>query len=221
MDGAVFFLSPMSTVSIIATVPIPVDPQTSVIRQLKEGRDVEENFRRLFHQYYPAVYGFFARKGFAPEDCRDLTQEVFVAVYQSIDNLRSETAFVGWLFSIARHVSCRHLDRRSRTLRLVSHADADSESAAVDAVPSGSPDALDRMLDAERVEMMRAALTELPARVQECLRARLVDGLNYREIGDRLGISENTVAVHIHRGLKNLRTRLKRFFGEAPFLGDV
>jgi RNA polymerase sigma-70 factor (ECF subfamily) len=80
---------------------------------------------------------------------------------------------------------------------------------------------LRRVLDRERIRVIRTALSELPCRVQECLRASVVEGLKYGEIGERLGISENTVAVHVHRGLKSLRRRVKLFFKEEPFVGGL
>jgi RNA polymerase sigma-70 factor (ECF subfamily) len=202
-------------------MPAP-DDSGSVVQQLMEGRNVDENFHRLFQRYYSPVSGFFFRKGFAHEDCRDLTQEVFVAVYAGIASLRSEGAFVTWLFSIARHVSLRHLDRQRKYSPVASAVpcDGDDASAAADSIAARDPDPLSRMLDIERVEVLHEALRELPGRVQDCLRARLIDGLGNKEIGDRLGISENTVAVHVHRGLKGLKTRLRIFYGELPLAGD-
>ncbi len=192
---------------------MPVDAWAQVVQQLLENRNVEENFQRVFHHYYSAVFGFFSRKGFSLEDCRDLTQEVFVEAYLSLGSLRSEAAFVSWLFSIARHVGFRHLERKRRSPSTPSDS-AGATVTAIDSVESPGQDPLSRMLDLEKVAVVRTALEALPGRERDCLRARLVDGLNYREIGQRLGISESTVAVHIHRALKSLRTRL------LPFLGD-
>jgi RNA polymerase sigma factor (sigma-70 family) len=86
----------------------------------------------------------------------------------------------------------------------------------VELAATPDPDPLRRMLDQEKVTVLKEAIEALPGRVQDCLRARLVEDLSYREIGERLGISENTVAVHVHRGVKTIRARLKLFFGEAP-----
>ena len=204
-------------------MPAPEDTENSPIARLMESRDVEENFRLLFDQYYPAVWGFFSRRGFGPEDCRDLTQEVFVAVYSGIDTLRSESAFVAWLFSIARHMMYRQMDRRKRLFVVTGAAAAggEEEGRRIESVPEPGPDALSRMLDEERIAALREAIGELPGRVQDCLRARLVDGLNNRQIGERFGISENTVAVHVHRGMKNLRTKLREFFRGTPIPEDV
>jgi RNA polymerase sigma-70 factor (ECF subfamily) len=190
-----------------------------------KGRDVEENFRQLFQSHYPAVSRFFARSGFSADDCRDLTQEVFLAVYMGLDTLRSDTAFVAWLFSIARHIGFRHLERqekfRIRTATYDSPQYADGETRTPDSIMAAQPDPLRRLLDLEKIRVIRKALSELPSRVQDCLRASLVDGMKYGEIGERLGISENTVAVHVHRGLKSLRRRVKVVFKEAPFVGEL
>ncbi|HEV2445761.1 MAG TPA: sigma-70 family RNA polymerase sigma factor [Candidatus Sulfopaludibacter sp.] len=188
-----------------------------MIRQLMEGRHVQESFRALFESYYPAVRSYFARRGFSPEDCRDLAQDVFVAVHTGISTLHAEEAFTAWLFSIARHVAARHLERARNPVRSASAASGDPQFDA----PSPEPSPLGAMLDQEKVEVMRAALEELPDRMRQCVRARLVDELSYREIGERLGISENTVAVHVHRAMKTMRARLRAFFGDEPLREDL
>jgi RNA polymerase sigma-70 factor, ECF subfamily len=216
---------PITQRAIITRMPAADDANANVIRQLMDGRNVEENFRKLFQCYYSPVSAFFSRNGFSTEDCRDLTQEVFLAVYKGLDGLRSEAAFVGWLFSIARHIGFHHLDRQKKSPHeKVAHATQDAageELDIIESIPAAGPDPLGIMLQQERVDAIREALEGLPARVQDCLRARLVDGLKYSEIGEQLGISENTVAVHVHRGLKNLKTNLKRFFGGAPLNGEL
>jgi RNA polymerase sigma-70 factor (ECF subfamily) len=190
------------------------DSVESHIRQLMQGRNVEESFHWLFLRFHSAVSGFFFRKGFSSEDCRDLTQDVFFAVYTGVKNLRSEAAFVTWLFSIAHNTALRHWERQKKHARLQLVHSRDSESgdqateAEVERVAAPGPDPLSQLLDLERVEVVGDALKKLPGREHDCLRASLVDNLTYKEIGERLGISENTVAVHIHRALKSLRKRL-------------
>jgi RNA polymerase sigma-70 factor (ECF subfamily) len=204
-------------------MPAADDSDASVIRQLIDGQNVEENFRRLFERYYAPVFGFFVRQGLRSDDCRDSTQEVFLAVYSGLKNLRSETAFVSWLFSIARHVGFRRIESQKRTrLAIVRPRPTDGDQpTAAETTASPDPDPLQRLLAAEKIEVVRKALEALPHRVQDCLRARLVDGLKYSQIGERLGISENTVAVHVHRGLRSLKIRLKEVLTGAPFHGEA
>ena len=210
--------------AIIAQMPETDDLDANVIRQLRAGRNVEDNFQRLFRKYYPAVSGFFTRHGLSSEESRDLTQDVFLAVYSGLKNLRDDAAFVGWLFSISRHVWFRHLERQKRVPQAMAaragRDEADSE-ARIESAASTEPDPLRRLLEMEKIAAMREAVKELPARVQDCLRASVVDGMKYSEIGERFGISESTVAVHVHRGLKTLKARAKKFFGGTPFIGEV
>ena len=206
------------TASMICAMPLQDDSTESHIRQLMQGRNVEESFHWLFLRYHSAVSGFFFRKGFSSEDCRDLTQDVFFAVYTGVKNLRSEAAFVGWLFSIAHNTALRCWERQKKQARLqlvaASGAPPDDEPASeVERVAAPDPDPLSQILHLETVEVVGEALSKLPGREQECLKASLVDNLSYREIGERLGISENTVAVHIHRAMKSLRKLLK---GDQP-----
>lgn len=209
--------------AIIAQMPAQDDSDASVIRQIRAGRDVDENFRRLFYKYYPAVAAFFKRHGLSAEESCDLVQDVFLAVYSGLDNLRNDDAFAGWLFSISRHVWFRYLDRQKRFPRqLAAHAgNEDSDTGIEESAAAPEPDPLHRILDLEKVAMLREALTEMPARIRECLKARVVEDLKYSEIGARLGISENTVAVHVHRGLKILKARAQKLFGGTPFHGEV
>jgi RNA polymerase sigma factor (sigma-70 family) len=197
----------------ICAMPMQDDSGQSHIRQLMQGRNVEESFHWLFQRYHTAVSGFFFRKGFSSEDCRDLTQDVFFAVYTSVKNLRSEGAFVTWLFSIANNTALRHWERQKKhsKLQLVPSRDVadDSQAASeVERVAASEPDPLSQLLHLERVEVVGDALRKLPGREQDCLKASLVENLSYKEIGERMGISENTVAVHVHRAMKSLRRRL-------------
>jgi RNA polymerase sigma-70 factor (ECF subfamily) len=203
-------------------MPAPDESDASIIRRLIDGQNLEENFRRLFERYYAPVLSFFARQGLGPEDRRDSAQEVFLAVYAGLKTLRDEAAFVAWLFSIARHVALRRLenDRRSR-LMVVRTPSPDSDAQETERASARDPDQLQRVLNEERISLVRKALEELPKRVQDCLRARLMDGLKNHEIGERLGISENTVAVHVHRGMRTLKIRLKEVVTGAPFNGGV
>src|SRR5262249_35095109 len=120
-----------------------------------------------------------------------------------------------WLFAIAHNTALRHWERQRKhsRLHLVESHDiqtADGEGvSAVELVAAPDPDPLTRMLHLEKVEVVGAALRKLPDREQDCLRASLVENLSYREIGERLGISENTVAVHVHRAMKALKGRLR------------
>ncbi|HEV3038294.1 MAG TPA: sigma-70 family RNA polymerase sigma factor [Candidatus Angelobacter sp.] len=205
---------------------MPDDASESVIRQLMEGRYSEESFRCLFEKYHHAVSSFFFRKGLSSEDRRDLTQDVFVAVHQGIKNLRSEDAFVPWLFSIANHVALRFWEReRSRPKLQPVAADRDAEAGdhndtAIDRLAASDPDPENQVLELEKSRSVQKVLEDLPSQMKNCLKGRIYEGLSNKEIAERLRISESTVAVHVHRGIEALRLRLDQYFEKQPFAGD-
>ena len=83
-----------------------------IIEELKRGRNREANYKLLFERYHDQVYRFFQRKGMAREDCRDLTQDVFVSVHKGLQGLRDQAQFQTWLFKIARNIFSNELERR-------------------------------------------------------------------------------------------------------------
>jgi RNA polymerase sigma-70 factor (ECF subfamily) len=202
----------------------PEEVRHNLIRQLIEGRNLEENFRLIFERYHHAVSAFFFRQGLSPEDRRDLTQEVFVNVYQAIKNLQNEAAFVPWLFSIANHVALRHWERQRTRPKLQTffsdREDDEPGEPEMDRIPAADPDPESRILDLERTRAVQEAVDDLPSQMQKCLKGRIYEGLSNVQIGERLGISADTVAVHIHRGIKILKDRLDRYFEKLPLTGD-
>ncbi|HEV2992083.1 MAG TPA: RNA polymerase sigma factor [Candidatus Angelobacter sp.] len=214
------------TAPMIGGMSMPEDASESVIRQLMEGRFSEEKFRCLFEKYHHAVSSFFFRKGFCTEDRRDLCLEVFVAVHQGITNLRSEDSFLPWLFAIANHVALRHWEReRARPRLQFAFSDSDAETSEqsdtiIDRLAASDPDPEHRMLELEKVRRVEKTLEELPGKMRMCLKYRYYDGMTNIEIAEKLGISESTVAVHIHRGIESLRLRLDQYFEKQPFAGN-
>lgn len=98
-------LHPSPSGRITAVVVGRERPIETIIRELQEGRDREENFRALFERYYPIVYRFFRRKGFLPEDARDLTQ---------LSDLREAAQFERWLYRIARNMAINEIAARGK-----------------------------------------------------------------------------------------------------------
>lgn len=211
------------TASMICGMSRPEAARRSVVRELMDGPYSEEAFRCLFERYHHAVSSFFSRKGLSPEDRRDLTQEVFVAVHGGIKNLRNEHAFVPWLFSIANHVALRHWERERSRPKLQPRIEVEGEEQehdGIEQVAASDPDPETQMLDSERVRAVQKALETLPSQMKACLRGRIFEGLSNIEIAKRLGISQSTVAVHIHRGIEALKAHLEQYCKKQPFAGD-
>jgi len=180
--------------------------------------DSEQAFRQLFRRFYPALIGFFVRRGFSEEESRDLAQESFIGVFRGIERFRGQVRFEHWLFQIAANVWRNELRRRSTTKRggkqLAPKIDDPSAERVHDATASKSPNPLRAVLDQERLTMVRSAMRGLPAQMRRCLLLRSTAEMSYREIAETLRLSVPTVKTHLAEGRRRLRLQLSEEFGD-------
>lgn len=186
------------------------------IKQLREGISTEENAQALFERYYPAVYRFFAQRGFSVEDCRDLTQDTFLGVYRGIGAFRSDARFETWLFAIAANVfwnRLRHKTAEKRSAKEVSldRSTTDGEAPLAERLPEAGGNegsSLDRVLRNERHEILRQAIGSLPDQMRKCLVLRVYQDLRYREIAGVMRLSVETVKAHLFQARRRLKRQL-------------
>ena len=199
---------------------LPATDPVAVIREIKQGLNVETNFRWLFDRHHGQLFRFFRRKGFDPETCRDLTQDTFLSVYKGLKDLRQEEQFESWLFAIAHNVWCsliesRAAQKRSATvLSLEGEGESDDRPSIAARLADPNADPLTVALEKEKLERLREALVHLPKQMRHCAQLRVVHEMSYVEIAALLGISVNTVKAHLHQAQKALRTQLSSYFEE-------
>lgn len=152
----------------------------------------------------------------------DLAQETLIEAWRHVDQLRRPEAIEAWLSGIARNVCLRWLRKQGR------------EQAHL-WVPRNGPDApnateaiaadFDLELELERDELailLDRTLALLPAETRNALIAHYVDQTPHAEIAQRLGLSENAVAVRLHRGkLAFRRVLTSHFRAEAQSYGLI
>jgi RNA polymerase sigma-70 factor, ECF subfamily len=196
-----------------------IDP-VELARQIRQGRDVEANFHRLFDRYYAQILRFFRRKGIDTEVCRDLTQETFISVFKGIGELRQEEQFESWLFAIAHNVWCDLIEnqtakkRSAVTVSLEDGSEADNRPSLASQIADHREDPLTATLKKEKLERLREVLQRLPQQMRRCAQLRVVHELSYLEIASLMGISVNTVKAHLHQAQKTLRAELSSYFEE-------
>jgi RNA polymerase sigma-70 factor (ECF subfamily) len=148
-----------------------------------------EAFGQLYQRYARMVHGVLLAR-LPRGQVEDLVQDVFLVALKRLDSLRDPTRFGGWLAMIARN-QATDFHRRSRdTVELTDElpgpeAGADAEALAVLALLRGLPDAY-----------------------REPLVLRLIEGMTGPEIAARTGMTEGSVRVNLHRGMKLLRTTM-------------
>jgi RNA polymerase sigma-70 factor (ECF subfamily) len=157
---------------------------------------VARHTRRVFNVAYRSVGRV--------DEAEDLTQEVFIKVYQSLDRYRqAEGSFTTWLMTVARNQVIDNYRRRREEKR---RRLEDPEILDVMASPEAGP--LRELEREERVEFVRRGLRALPADLREPLILCDLQGLPYEEVAGILRIPLGTVKSRINRGRLELARRL-------------
>lgn len=168
-------------------VSVPEDLVRLVTAAQRQDRAA---FAELYALYARTVHGILLSR--VPRaDVDDLLQDVFLRAMQRLPELRDPAAFSGWLATIARNCATDYFRHAAPTAELP------------DDVPAH---------DSDRVEALAVMgiIRTLPEAYRETLTLRLVEGLTGPEISARTGLTEGSVRVNLHRGMKQLRERLER-----------
>ena len=192
----------------------------AILRELQAGAPPEERFRRLFEIYYGPLRSFFARRGFSPEDCEELTQETFLGIYTGIGAFRGEAGFETWMWKIANNTWRKRRRWWSAEKRVAEEVPLDEggdleETPLAVQVRETAPDPGQAAIDRERSRLLREAIEGLPEQMRKCLMLRIYQDLKYREIAVVVRLSIETVKAHLFAARRRLQQELGDYFHEA------
>jgi RNA polymerase sigma-70 factor (ECF subfamily) len=170
-----------------------------LVRAAQEGD--RSAFGRLYERHARMVHGVLLAK--VPVGAvDDLVQDVFLRALRRLSTLREGGSFGGWLVAIARNLA-NDYHRRSLPEEPLAEDAPDADLRGGDtrtkhrtAGQSGSAAILD-------------AIRSLPDAYRETLILRLVEGFTGPEIAARTGLTHGSVRVNLHRGMEQLRAKLR------------
>jgi RNA polymerase sigma-70 factor, ECF subfamily len=186
----------------------PIDTRIPAIDDIIErclGGDQsawDEIVRLYWRKVFNIAYKFVGRHDLA----EDLTQDVFLKLFKSLDSFDRRANFQTWLISVSRNLCIDHY----RSVR------KERESIARDVDPADlAPVAPGRSAQAElelrdRVELLRIALDGLAPTLRTAVMLRDIQELTYQEIAARLQLPEGTVKSRINRGRTELARQIER-----------
>lgn len=157
-------------------------------------------YAELFEEMYDPLFRYVRSITNDPEAARDVTQDVFIRLWDARDSLATGRSLEAYLYRMARNQAYNH--ERGRRTRAEKEDEVRDRSAAQPAPPS-QPDA---QTAAQRLEdRLQRWIRELPRRQREALVLSRFEDLSHEEIADVMEISPRTVNNHIVRALKHLR----------------
>src|ERR1700761_3587059 len=175
--------------------------QVNVISELD---DIDE----LVRLYWPRVLRYVTFSINDSDLAQSITQDCFLKAYRGRASFRGECAVSTWLISIANNLIRDHVRLKKFQFWRKANATAMnvSELEPFLRAPNSSPES--RLIEGERVEQVKVAIENLSMNQRKVFLLRFFEGLNIEEIADSLGMPENTVKTHLHRGITAIRTSL-------------
>jgi len=177
-------------------------------------------WEEIVQRYHRRIYNVCYRFAGDAENAQDLTQEVFIKMYRTLNTYDSgKGAFMTWVTTITRNLLVDHFrkskgDRITDSLDSVSSEHEDSQPLSEQiADQSLLPDAA--VQSRETREMVHFALQKLSPELREAVILRDLQDMDYREIATALRVPEGTVKSRINRGRAELARLLQRTYKQV------
>jgi RNA polymerase sigma-70 factor (ECF subfamily) len=158
-------------------------------------------FETLYATCYVPLFRFVYRiTGGNRDEAEDITQQAFLRVGKAISTFKThEGNFVGWLYSIARHLV---YDQARKNKRLIVFNESHEEVPA----ETGSPEAV--VLQKEQTTLLNSALSSLSLHEQELLLLRYWNDFDAKQISIIVGKTHVAVRKELSRALQKLRRKI-------------
>jgi len=182
------------------TIPQATSELTTRRAPSPRSTELPQDFDAWYRDHQSSVYRFIRFRVATREAAEDVTSEVFMKALRSLHRYDEDRASPRtWLLRIARNAVTDHLRALQRRGSL--HVSLDRIPDLVADVPSQE----ERVIKQERIQRLLNGSQTLRKADQEILSLRYGTGLDNCEIAEHLNISNNAVAVRLHRALKRLQ----------------
>ena len=169
--------------------------ETRIVERCLQGDD--SAWETIVRHYGKRVYNLSYRYVNRRDEAEDLTQEIFIKVYQNLKSFHPDMGSLrNWILKIGRNLI---IDRYRQTRRFQAIGGTE-EMEAMNLEDKNTPDPLRAAEQEEASAFLMSGLVALPPELKEAIILRDLEKLSYQEITDLLAIPEGTVKSRINRG---------------------
>ena len=191
----------MTIVRPVNTVSTSGPTDASLVARIAVGD--ERALQMIYERYSPLVYGLSRRVTASTAHAEEITQEVFVYLWQNPDRFDAERGSLRAFLGAVAHR--RSVDEVRRNTRRTAREDrVGSDASNLDVIEIS--DTVERSQTAERV---RAAVSSLPEQQREAVLLAYFGGCTFRQVAEQLGIPEGTAKSRLRLGLSKLAVLLE------------
>ncbi len=145
------------------------------------------------------------------DDAFDVSQEVFIRLWNAAGGFRCESTLKTWLYRMCKNCAYDFMRKnyKHKVLSFTATEDDKENDASADIASDVYTD--QEVIKKETARAVRAAIASLPEEQRDVIVLRELDGLSYMEISEVLGINEGTVKSRISRGRESLKKILEKY----------
>ena len=155
----------------------------------------------------------YARRHCHASDVDDAVQETMIRAWRAYDRFDGRASLKSWLYRIATNLGVNYArdTRHERTTSTIYLDEADSETGSTPDVADNTPGAEAALLRRERLNAIREHVLALPERQRTAVLMHKYEGMDYKQIGDVLKLSESATKSLLFRAYQTLREKLRQF----------
>ena len=188
-----------------------VTDELLVIKVLSGER---EAFDILIKKYQGIIYNYIFKTTLSKEDSEDIIQEVFIKAYENLYRLESKDKFYSWIFKITVNTMNTHLKRKKHYTSV-----EDEIFLNIQCETKNTPEAILEIKE-DNVELLNK-LSVLSDEQKHAMILKYVQGFTNKEIGEILGIKEETVKTKLFRAKKKLFQLNKKMFNKGGVANEM
>ncbi len=180
---------------------LPAASDSELLIQFRNPETRERAFTSLLTKYQEKLYWHVRRMVIEHEDANDVLQNVFIRVWNGLDNFREDSQLYTWLYRIATNECLTFLEQQRRR-----------SAVSLDEVESGLANKVraDRYFDASKVEWkLQLAIQQLPEKQRIVFQLRYYDEMPYEQMSQVLETSEGALKASYHHAVKKIEEYLK------------
>jgi RNA polymerase sigma-70 factor (ECF subfamily) len=169
---------------------------TELLLQFRDPDTKEKAFTAIIKKYQEKLYWHIRRMVVEHEDANDVLQNVFIRVWNGLENFREDSQLYTWLYRIATNECLSYLEQQKR-----------KSSLSLDEMESGLSNKViaDKYFDPNKLEWkLQLAIQQLPEKQRIVFTLRYYDEMPYEEMSRVLDTSEGALKASYHHAVKKI-----------------
>jgi RNA polymerase sigma-70 factor (ECF subfamily) len=155
------------------------------------------SFEKIYFNYVDRVYYFALRYVNNSSDAEEIVQEVFTKIWESRSNINIDLSFSGYLLTATKNTI---FNENRKKVNHNSYCEY-----VLNYLQKNARDVEREIIYQDLAEKVNQAIESLPPKRQEIFKLSRINGLHYKEISEKLGITEKTIETHMRLAFKDLK----------------